>query len=599
MVILEMQTGVLSRSGEIAEQMEALEEGSAEWVALEDELHAIDDFIASEVKHVAGSRAFISTLYSLFIPFNPRIPAPQDSLREYYFNARTTQEQWSKGNPMVMPFDGRNAREAFDMVAAWAADDTGSEAKIQFLQQHGGQSSILAAIAPKTYWGKNGIPVWSKDLTEYFNQLEDGSIEPLPMDVLRYKIRSSQIQIEREMAIREKYGDDPTLQVRGILEDKHAYNLLTEEYDNMWRALEMEDDIVNDAAWAQWSEENADRSYIDFVANENAETIEAADAILKQIDLDIYPDDPREALEIAGQLKRLKAAFYRANELYNDGRYADWEVSPRQAILNEWYKQQGEYYDKLSEQYEKLEGAETEEERSRIYGEIARWRVRHEDEKIMVAGQAYPSPQAYSWNSKSPEQKETIVMSKLDLKPEWLTPADVMHIIEVWPGAAPYMPTSPAARDIFEAKAIADAQIAYQYRIGGPLAGQNDKRALDSVEEQFRQALMENNEFGVLEWLDAYPIENFSAFGGLPKQLEWMVPHAVAIHRQLAVGDKSPLTNDGKEQQRWMFNLVNTELERNPEMKDVFLRWGMNAFEESTVEGIVAQMLGNYRGVLD
>jgi len=59
------------------------------------------------------------------------------------------------------------------------------------------------------------------------------------------------------------------------------------------------------------------------------------------------------------------------------------------------------------------------------------------------------------------------------------------------------------------------------------------------------------------------------------------------------------LTNAAKQQQRWVFEKVLEQFATHPAQRDEFLSWGMKVFQESTVEGIVAQLLGNYKGELD
>jgi hypothetical protein len=57
-IVLEMEHGLLTRSGEIAEEMHGLEKDSTEFLTLQRELHNIDDLIAKETKEISASRAF-------------------------------------------------------------------------------------------------------------------------------------------------------------------------------------------------------------------------------------------------------------------------------------------------------------------------------------------------------------------------------------------------------------------------------------------------------------------------------------------------------------------------------------------------------------
>ena len=603
-IMLEMQTGVLTRSGEVAEEMLSKDVDSPEWLALQDELHAIDDLIAKETKEIAATRSFLQTVYGVIMPFNPKMPDEAATLRSYYHQSRVTAEQWAEGNPMPTPFDGGNARDAWSMVAAWAADDTGSAAKLEFLRQHGGRSSILAAIAPRTYWGGTGLPVWASDITEYFAQVEAGEILPLPIDVLRYKIRSMLIQVEREMIYIEEYGNDPVRQAQLMIQDGARHSEISELYDEKWRALEMEDEIVNDGAWAEHSLKVAD-NYVDFAHNNQLEIIEAMDIAMQEIELDLFPTDPQEARRMRGKLIGIRDSAYAAVDVYNDGRYADWEVSPRQQVMNEYWTAWGDYNDQLQLQYAKVEDADTGEELSTAYNSIARWRRENSGREIIIAEVAFASPSARSWNAMDYDHKKSLADAKLADKLEWLSWEDVAHIVEIYPEAKAYLPTTEIAQQIFDWKSDQDALLARKYRIGGGYIEMNDgsRKARDDhqnrINEEFDRRLRAEGEFGVLENISNYPIENFEQFGALPKSMEWLVPYAVAVHRQLDAQEKSPLSNAGHVQQRWVFSKVQEQFIGRPDLRDEFITWGMRVFQESTVEAIVAQLLGNYKGDLE
>ena len=603
LVMLEMQGGYLTRSAEIAEQLVGLDEDSVEWIALTDELRSIDDLIAREVKEISASRAFMQTVFGVIMPFNPKMPTESQTLKQQFYQGRVIADQWAEGNPMPTPFDGQNARDAWDMVAAWAADQTGSFAKQEFLSQHGGRSSILAAIAPRSYWGGTGLPVW--DMEKYFEQVEAGDILPLPVDVLRYKIRSSMIQVEREMVFIEEYGNDPIRQAQLMLADGARAKEIAELYNNKWAALEMEDELVNDGAWAKHTLNVAD-NFVDHAYNENLEILEGINIVQELVELELFPRDPQEARAMRGTLMGLAESARAAVDVYEDGRYADWEVSPRQAILNEYWLAIGDYSEELSKQYEKTENVDTEEQLSGVYAEIAQWRRMNGDINITIGGVKFPSPQARSWNNMDDEHKGAMADAKLADKLEWLSVSDVDHIIEVYPGSEPYMPTSQVARDIFDWKQQQDMLLRRKYRIGGEfieLSGGSSKardKHQDALDKEFDRRLREAGEFGVIENLWNYPAENFSNFGMIPKEVEWIVPYAVNAHRFLWSQDQSsPNSNAGHVQQRYVLQVALDLFERNPSMRDPFIEFGMRVFQESSVEGIVAQLLGNYKGAME
>ena len=48
-----------------------------------------------------------------------------------------------------------------------------------------------------------------------------------------------------------------------------------------------------------------------------------------------------------------------------------------------------------------------------------------------------------------------------------------------------------------------------------------------------------------------------------------------------------------------MLKAVQEQLASDPSARDEFVTWGMRVFQESTLEGIVAQLLGNYKGDME
>jgi len=598
---LEMRTGIFSRQKEIADKLAAIPEDqvkSEKALALESELARMDELITREVRDAATSAALVQTLYSVLLPFNPKRPSDSQKLREYYFDGLAAAKQWEQGNPVAMPFGDGSAQDAFSLIAAWAADDTGAEAKQVFLSQQGGRSAMLAAIAPRSYWGPAGIPAQAQELQDYFKQVGDGLREPLPLDVWSYRYSALAIQTEKEMVINEEYGRDASDQAFGIVSNRYTYKLLTEEFDNKYRALDIQDELVNDNAYSEWKDRNGTASYVDYVADEQEQRIDAINTTLDEIEMSIFPDDPNEALDISGKLKGLKSALYSLRELYDDERYADFKVSPRQQILNDYYQTLGDYYGELSGMYEKVSGLDNRSMRSSEYARIARFRNVRGLESINIGGRAMPSAEEYSWNTKSPEVQKAIIDNKLDSKLEWLTDIDVNRYIEVYPQAGQFMPTSTESRAIFDWKRSQDAAIKQATAVGGPYEGVSPGDALKQIDEQFKQMLTDAGEFGVLESLNNYPIENAMRYGSLPRSLGPLVPTSVAIHRELAAMDKSPLTKEAGRMQRIMYQFVLDQFASSPKMRDDFIEWGIRTFEESTVEEIVAKMLGNYRGRL-
>jgi len=593
---LEMRTGVFSRQAEIALKLSNTKEGTPEAFALETELKDMDDFITSEVRDAAATSAFIQTIYGVILPFNPRRPSEAQTLRSYYFAGRTAAEQWSEGNPVATPFDGNSVADTFKLIAAWASDDTGSAAKVEFLEQNGGRSSILAAITPISFWGLAGKPAQATSAEEYFRNVETGARKAMPLDVWSYRFNALAIQVEKDLLIIEEYGNNPEQQALAILGNSYTYNLLTEEMDNRYRALDLQDELMNNGAYAAWKERNGTASYLDFVADEQAQLIEAITITIDEVDLDIFPENPAEAKDLTGKLKGIRNALFSLRELYDNEKYADYGISKRQEILNNYYDRLGTYFDELSVMYESIDTANNDDEVSNIYSSIARYRNLKGIQGIRIGTVSYPAPEEYTWNSKSPEKQKAIIDSKLAGKLEWLSSLDVERYVKVYPAASDFLPVSAGARAIIDWKLSQDAAISRGISVEGQYFGMSAGDVRQQVREEFEKKLAEAGEIGVLESINNYPMENAQRYGSLPLQLQSLVPKAIAIHRQLTSLDKSPLTKAGKEAQRWMYFYVLEQFAANPSMRDVFVTWGTRTFQETNIESIVAKMLGNYTG---
>jgi hypothetical protein len=624
MMITEMRTGLLQQRADAVEalaemdgplllKLDGLEEGtpqynevlreleavrsSSDWKAKTAAIHAADDAWTAEIKEQMVSRAFVQTLAGVTLPFNPKFGDEEQLARDYWYNTRSAAELHMAGEPLYMPYDGRTVGDHLRLIEAWIADPTGSQSKLEFVNQHGGKASILSAITPKSYWGGQGEPNFKQTITEYFDDVESGDRKALPGDVWEYRYRSLVLQWEREGNIIEAYGNDPAVQAQMMLQDGHGYKLLTEEHDNRVRALEVEDELVNDGAYKRYSVEVAD-NYIEFVYNEQMDLLDDVDGAILSIELDEHPDDPAEIQSIVGTLKGVQATLREAVEKYSDEKYSDWDVSPRQQVLNAYYDKLTLYYADQEKMYQKVADADTDTERSLAYDNLAIWKALN-DKPIVVMGFQMPSPEDKSWGAKSPEQQRVIVEKKVAGNLEWLSSKDVEHIMAVYPQAEQFLPASQAARDALLWKMRQEADLAREVRITGPKAGWNPSDSQEWIDNNFEQMLRDAGETGFLDGLQNYPIENFAIAGALPLGMDWIVPLATAIHRDLDAAEKGPQSNKAKAQQRWLFTTIQEQFANNPQLRQTIREWGIVAFGESDLESIVAKMMGNYRGSLN
>ena len=116
------------------------------------------------------------------------------------------------------------------------------------------------------------------------------------------------------------------------------------------------------------------------------------------------------------------------------------------------------------------------------------------------------------------------------------------------------------------------------------------------MEAHAKKLLEQAGEFGVIEAWDDPPVLRQSKFGMLPPQLEFMVPQAVAIERQLRAAEKSILTKEGTQMKYYMHDFLEQSFAADPQARSVFVEWGQTTFGESHIETIVSMMLGDYRG---
>ena len=463
---IEMRTGIFTRRMEVAEELGQLEAGDPAAFELQAELEAIDDTITKEVRNGATSRALVNAIYSITLPANPRTPTEQQTLREYYYDGLQTAENWSEGNFTHMPYADRSATDMWRMVFAWANDPTGSAAKQEFLHQGGGQTAILAAISPRTFWGPDGPPAEVKELEDFFETVETGDREPMPYDIRMQKYQRLVLQVEKEMAIVEAYGNDAYAQAQAIVADREQYNALVDEFDSRYRALDLEDDLL-DIGYDEWASRNEVLTYDDYVALEMNDQIEAIDTAISQIELDLFPTDPQEAIAMAGQLKGIRSGIYAMLETYNDSKYEGYEESPRQAILNQYYEQLGTYYDSLGDLYEKVDAASSKSEQDAMYTKIAEFQRAAGYQPIVIDGVSFASPEEYSWASKSEQERTVILRGKSDDKIEWFTGRDIERFITDYPKSAQYLPVTPTATAIMDAYSAEVDQIASLSHVAG------------------------------------------------------------------------------------------------------------------------------------
>ena len=257
------------------------------------------------------------------------------------------------------------------------------------------------------------------------------------------------------------------------------------------------------------------------------------------------------------------------------------------------------YSQKLNEVWERIETAESDQERSDLYRELRMiqdedYFASHELESVSGQKIAVPPVLVRSWNSKSEEEKALDMYVNLGKPGSWMNQFEVDVLRQQFPNVDAYMPNSESL-PLHDKLAREKAEIKeFARRNPDKMTIYERNQAIDAVEERFVTDMKRAGRQAELDYDAATPFERLDMIGALPSTLQPVADRFNLVMADLRVKDKSPQTQYGRTQiikfvDQW---LAPQFFANDPIAKNDFLELGYMMYDEQgdeTLYGIFFQ----------
>lgn len=631
--MLEATEGLLTKSKELATRIEVLiaennieiakdPDGASmvlnpdapfatEVQELIDELETLNFSISKRANDNAAGALMMRGVMGQLGPVTPRMWDRQQataaefwSTREIATEARATGSvNYSKlleGNS-INSFE--DMERLFTLTQDWLNDPSGDKSKVYLAKTN---PSLLVFTQGKTYWGPAGPPPEVKGFDAWIEQLESGERKPFDPEVFMARYQRAGIGIDKEVAIIDKYGNDPDKAVQAILGDHGLYKDLVEPFDMQYAAMGFLDKYLYESKYTTWREGTLDDlSAYELISDRVNRTQDEIDAINDLLDTaDLSPDERRQ---ITGVLNSTIAAHADAIRDQRDLGENETYLNPRELVMGRyWNDVSNTYYEGRNELFSLLDGVENKTERSLVFDAVRmynnEWLLQdHTIEGFSGEPIRVPAPQLRTWNGKTQEQRQEHLLKTASKKPEWLDLFEISTLVHENPAAATFLPADLQRQQVYDQAAQQKYSITeFARQNPDQMTGYERDKAIKAVDEDLDKFLLENGRDQEYAYRKALPIQKLDMIGILPESLQPIVPMVNQIMALLRADGKSATTEQGRRQ----FLALQTHLEtdffiRNPQAAIDFDNVGVAMFDEQLRAAVYAKLLqGDFFGEL-
>ena len=436
-----------------------------------------------------------------------------------------------------------------ELVASFWSDPSGRDAKVWMKENYPGMEMYLQG---KSYWAGSGMPVYVKGFEGWIEQMQSGDREAFPPEVFLMRHWRSGVSLDKEIAIRGEFGDDPVTAAGQILADPERYNTIVDDYNAKFESYDFIDQHMFGGAYDAWrSEDLGDLSVLevlierDYVASESRKAIEAA--------LDRSGLDPRQRRTLLGQLN---SALFAESQILRAMEEAQGDPSDyrtkRDQLLDQYRENvTAPYYEAVDEVTAPLDDAYSSAEERLVWEDLRdledEWYFQNyyiTDEATGISVEV-PSPMVRTWNAKSQGERQQRLLYMVENNPEWLSQFDISIMSNASPAAQLFLPVQTEVRDKYkwttDRKAARHAEWVVQRDVT-PSALDGELSAMD---EEMDEWLVENGYGSQVEYKDATPFARLDLLNLLPRSLQSAMPVYRQVIAELDAIDKSPRTNAG------------------------------------------------------
>ena len=610
--------GIVSAAGfdtveEFKQSVTIGSDGFQEYADLERRIIDLDEQIVKRSTDIAAFSITARGIMGLFSPATPRMQYEEQKVTAQWWASMEMAEaakvrgslSWAEAMKDVEVSSVDDLNRMMGFVGEWLGDDTGSDAR-RWL--HENYPAMEAWIQPTSYWGPAGVPPSFKDINEYFDAIEAGHRTPFGEDVLQQKVARAAVDSSYESTLRQLSGtSDPTEQFLWELNNPDAARSLLGERRMKYKALDVWDDELNGGAYIEWRERNDTTTNLFERWEEQIYQLQdASDEIFALADLTGIFDAGEQRLfegKLNAALSQYRAALFTVEE--EIAGLDDSFQNPRERLRSQYYSEVvGPFYEGRIKIYERLQDAESALDRGEIFEEVRQYEndYYHRPQTMLIDGTnvTVPNEMERAWGLYTETEQHAQTLRWVGRKVEWLSDFSIDKVIEEFPLAEQYLPSSPEARAVFFEATESKKDILKEIRDGNVFVKKSERsRRLEQVDEWLVDELAKRGLTGEAQWIDAWPIERLVLSNSIPAELGEVASYYLGIKEVLQANDppKGPTSNDGDfyfDSLIRFFEAPGGYFELNPLARDALDKLGKEMFEEEGRYSVYAHLYGDF-----
>ena len=567
--------------------LEVLNADDPRYRELEEELQVLrkdlDDHSALIVKRateIAASTSMTRGFAGLFGPANPRVVYREAEKRALYYESRDAVEHAriidGELRGVQLPDIGgvTDAEAFFELANLWFDDMSGDGTQRWFREQY---PEVTPFLKGRTYWGPGGEPIRSKTYSEYVDRIRDGLERPYTPEIATLINLKTTMDVEREIAIIEAYGNDPAQAAVAILNDWYNYNEnIQSEYQNRRIYIDQIDDQMGNPweDFANRTRENYPLLIDDIyeVFNDAYNDVTLANEVLGRNVEEMTNAELRESvqdLEAAAQgLDRVRDQF----NLYFI-REDERARNPREELITQYFADVlRPYFEQEAEFRRRLaEPGLSSEDRQKIFIEMREYENEIMNEPAYIVGRdgsryEVPGRLQYRDISSSPEDSRTYTLRNLHGNPAWNNLYENRQLATEFPALQGLVPTTQDG--VARYTELDKFRLAVDQRVEEGEITTYQARQLKEMKEEDIRAELEAIGRGeeAFYMLDAMPAERMRLAGileGYP-YLNNMAAHVREVMDQLEANDEALTGNIGRKAYTMMLEDFKTQWVTDP-----------------------------------
>ena len=581
-------------------------EGADDLIELSEKIERLNMAYLSRAHSNAAGSSILRGLTGSFLPATPRMFDDQQLEAAAYWDQKNLAEDAiirGSGNYAdllkTLPNPtGKDLRAAHAIVNAYMNDPSGSQAKVWVRQNN---PSLEPFLKGKTYWDGGTPPPEALDFDRWMADMQSGIRKRFDPEVWVARLQRAAVSIDKEVAIIDKYGNDPNAAAQRILFDYDSYLELTEEFDMAFAAQDYLDSFIYEGKYRNWREQRGNKNEgllseltarVRFLQNSFDATVD----MLEFMDLDTQ-EERRIRGTLTSGVRELTRAIDELNE--RDTEDQPWLGHRDKVLINYWENITAPYYEGRTKIFnEQVDLAKNSRERSIAFDNLRLYDNEHLNTTHSVEGYEgiiaeMPSELHRAWNTKDPKEREERIYAIIDKKPEWLNDFQVAILLDVAPQLAEMLPVTPEDWDIYNVTntVIRELQEAHEADPNDVTQSQLDIQ-VGKVKEVRDTWLLENGRGSEVLWREWFvPAQQLDFAGLLPDSLKGTLPLLNAALDALRAEDKSPTTNAGTAMflifKQW---LETTYFPANPTAETDLAELGRAMFDETLQSAVFARL---------